>query len=125
MFRLKPKIKSETGISATDGIGRSASIVSVAERSSGRDRPSSAPIEMPAAAAMPSASAAAPKVSEVCCSRLPSRSVCQPATSHRLGREKPSSDNTPARDSPSHSAARAAGTTTPSPRDMLVKVPGA
>ena len=35
--RLKPKIRSESGISATEGIGRSASTVSCAARSSGRN----------------------------------------------------------------------------------------
>ena len=92
MLRLKPKRRSESGISATDGIGRSASMVSCAARSSGRKSPRIAPRTMPASAAMASASAAAAKVWAVCSRSVPSASAFAPATKKRLGREKPSSE---------------------------------
>src|SRR5207244_13472742 len=87
--------------------------------------PASAPSEMPPAAGSASAGAAAPKVAPVCRSRLPSASAWPPATSHRLGREKPSSESTPARDNSSHATATAAGTMAPSsppPRIISISV---
>src|SRR4051812_35123026 len=109
----KPKTSSASGISATEGMGRSASMVGPTTRSTRGERPMTTPLTMPSTAAIANPASAASKVSHVSRRIDPSAKACANASATAEGREKESSGRTPARLPASHSETTASGKASP------------
>ena len=81
----KPKPSIASGISATEGTGRSTSIVTEPSRAARRDSPSTSPSAMPSTAPSSRPSAAVPSVKPVACHSEPSSAAPAKALAAALG----------------------------------------